>query len=160
MNFRKSKLYKTIVSGTPDNVMKMLWEYLKSGKDVNLKDENTGETLLHLLVHYGERFSSPDTIQAIYMLVCKDIEIDAQDNLGETGLHRVMRKKGAYRIMMALVRYVNTFCYYVLYISSTMNNKSGLVCVLVYINVLCAALYVNGKGLFRRRTFIQSQHYR
>jgi len=104
MNFRKSKLYKSIVNGTPDTVMKSLWEYLKTGKDVNLKDETTGETLLHLLISYGERFSSPQTIQAIYMLVCKDIDIDAQDDKGETGLHKVMRKKGAYRIMMALVR--------------------------------------------------------
>lgn len=104
MNLRKTKLYKTVVTGTPDAVMKSLWEYLKSGKDVNMKDEETGGTLLHLLVEYGERFCEPDTIQAIYMMVCKDVEIDAQDIKGETALHKVMRKKGTYRIMMAIVR--------------------------------------------------------
>lgn len=104
MNFKKSKLYKTIVNGTPEVVMKALWDYLKSGKDVNLKDETTGESLLHLLVRHGERFCTPETIQAIYMLVCKDVDIDAQDHAGETALHIVMRKKGTYRIMMAIVR--------------------------------------------------------
>lgn len=106
MNLRKTKLYKTVVSGSPDAVMKSLWEYLKSGKDVNLRDEETSGTLLHLLVEYGERFCEPDTIQAIYMMVCKDIEIDALDNKGETALHKVMRKKGTYRIMMAIIRFV------------------------------------------------------
>lgn len=93
-----------MVTGTPDAVMKSLWDYLKSGKDVNMKDEETGGTLLHLLVDYGERFCEPDTIQAIYMMVCKDIEIDAQDIKGDTALHKVMRKKGTYRIMMAIIR--------------------------------------------------------
>ena len=104
MNLRKTKLYKTVVTGTPEAVMKSLWDYLKSGKDVNMKDEETGGTLLHLLVDYGERFCEPDTIQAIYMMVCKDIEIDAQDEKGDTALHKVMRKKGTYRIMMAIIR--------------------------------------------------------
>ena len=108
MNLRKTKLYKTIVTGTPDAVMKSLWDYLKSGKDVNLRDEETGGTLLHLLVEYGERFCEPDTIQAIYMMVCKDIDIDAQDDKGETALHKVMRKKGTYRIMMAIIRLVTS----------------------------------------------------
>lgn len=108
MNLRKTKLYKTVVTGTPEAVMKSLWDYLKSGKDVNMKDEETGGTLLHLLVDYGERFCEPDTIQAIYMMVCKDIEIDAQDEKGDTALHKVMRKKGTYRIMMAIIRFV--FC--------------------------------------------------
>lgn len=92
------------MSGTPDAVMKTLWDYLNSGKDVNMMDETSGETLLHLLVRHGERFCSPETIPPIYMLVCKDVDIDAQDNDGQTALHLVMRKKGAYRIMMALVR--------------------------------------------------------
>lgn len=92
------------MTGSSESVMKNLWEYLKSGKDVNIKDEVSGGTLLHLLVENGERFCSPETVQAVYMLVCKDIEIDAQDTSGDTGLHKVMRKKGAYRIMMALVR--------------------------------------------------------
>ena len=38
------------------------------------------------------------------MMVCKDIEIDAQDEKGDTALHKVMRKKGTYRIMMAIIR--------------------------------------------------------
>lgn len=109
MNLRKTKLYKTISSGSPDAVMKSLWDYLKSGKDVNIRDEESGGTLLHLLVDYGERFCEPDTIQAIYMMVCKDIDIDARDTDGETALHKVMRKKGTYRIMMAIIRFVVWF---------------------------------------------------
>ena len=104
MNLSKTKLYKTIQTGNPEQVMKALWEYLKTGKDVNIKDEQTGGTLLHLLVEYGDRFSDPETIQAIYMLVCKDIDIDAQDNKGDTGLHKCFRIPGTYRIMMALLR--------------------------------------------------------
>ncbi|KAK3096982.1 hypothetical protein FSP39_005355 [Pinctada imbricata] len=104
MNLGKTKLYKTILSGNPEQVMKSLWEYLKTGKDVNIKDENTGGNLLHLLVEHGQRFCSPETVQAIYMLVCKDIDIDAQDNHGDTGLHICVRIPGTYRIMMALLR--------------------------------------------------------
>lgn len=104
MNLRKTKLFKTINTGNPKQVMGALWEYLKTGKDVNLRDEETGGNLLHLLVDHGENFADPETVQAIYMLVCKDIEIDAQDKNGETGLHKVMRKPGTYRIMMALIR--------------------------------------------------------
>uniref|UniRef100_A0A8W8HLX3 Uncharacterized protein n=1 Tax=Magallana gigas TaxID=29159 RepID=A0A8W8HLX3_MAGGI len=104
MNLRKTKLFKTINTGNPKQVMGALWEYLKTGKDVNLRDEETGGNLLHLLVDHGENFADPETVQAIYMLVCKDIEIDAQDKDGETGLHKVMRKPGTYRIMMALIR--------------------------------------------------------
>ncbi|XP_062571871.1 uncharacterized protein LOC134233834 [Saccostrea cucullata] len=104
MNLRKTKLFKTINTGNPKQVMGALWEYLKTGKDVNLRDEETGGNLLHLLVNHGENFADPETVQAIYMLVCKDIDIDATDNTGETGLHKVMRKKGTYRIMMALIR--------------------------------------------------------
>lgn len=147
MNLRKTKLYKTVVTGTPDAVMKSLWDYLKSGKDVNMKDEETGGTLLHLLVDYGERFCEPDTIQAIYMMVCKDIEIDAQDIKGDTALHKVMRKKGTYRIMMAIIRFV---------ISSSMYCLFFVFCYCYFLkevfNSNCPGLLVRAIGGTRKKS--------
>jgi hypothetical protein len=104
MNIRKTKLYKTILTGNAPEVLKAMMDFLKSGKDVNCKDEVTGGNLLHLIVEYGDRFCSPQTVSVVYMLACKDIDIDAQDNMGETGLHKVMRVTGAYRILLALLR--------------------------------------------------------
>lgn len=36
--------------------MGVLWEYLKIGKDVNLRDEEIGGNFFYLLVDYGENF--------------------------------------------------------------------------------------------------------
>lgn len=103
-SLRKLKLFKVIQTGTTEAILKALMDYLKSGKDPNVRDEVSGGTLLHLIVEHGDKFITGQTVSGVYMLVCKDIEIDAQDNLGETGLHKAMRIKGAYRIILALMR--------------------------------------------------------
>ncbi|KAL5005264.1 hypothetical protein ScPMuIL_018720 [Solemya velum] len=105
MNLRKTKLYKVLMSGSPEAIMKAMMDYLGSGKNVNLRDEMTGGTLLHLMVEHGERFCSARTVPLIYMLACKDVDVDTQDDAGETGLHKVMRKRGCYRILVALMRF-------------------------------------------------------
>lgn len=103
-SLRKLKLFKVIQTGTTEAILKALMDYLKSGKDPNVRDEVSGGTLLHLIVEHGDKFITGQTVSGVYMLVCKDIDIDAQDNLGETGLHKAMRIKGAYRIILALMR--------------------------------------------------------
>lgn len=103
-SLRKLKLYKIIQTGTTEAILKALMDYLKSGKDPNVRDEISGGTLLHLIVEHGDRFITGQTVSGVYMLVCKDIDIDAQDNMGETGLHKAMRIKGGFRIIMALMR--------------------------------------------------------
>lgn len=70
------KLFKIINIGNFKQVMGVLWEYLKIGKDVNLRDEEIGGNLFYLLVDYGGNFVDFEMVQVIYMLVCKDIEID------------------------------------------------------------------------------------
>lgn len=104
MSMRKLKLFKIIQTGTTEAILKALMDYLKSGKDPNIRDEVTGGTLLHLIVEHGDRFITGQTVSGVYMLVCKDIDIDAQDNVGETGLHKAMRIYGGFRIIMALMR--------------------------------------------------------
>ncbi|XP_052794687.1 uncharacterized protein LOC128227844 isoform X2 [Mya arenaria] len=104
MSLRKLKLFKIIQTGTTEMILKALMDYLKSGKDPNIRDEVTGGTLLHLIIENGDKFITGQTVSGVYMLVCKDIDIDAQDNLGETGLHKAMRINGGYRIIIALMR--------------------------------------------------------
>ncbi|XP_045216690.2 uncharacterized protein LOC123566547 isoform X1 [Mercenaria mercenaria] len=104
MSLRKLKLFKIIQTGTTEAILKALMDYLKSGKDPNIRDDVTGGTLLHLIVEHGDRFITGQTVSGVYMLVCKDIDIDARDNMGETGLHKAMRIKGGYRIILALMR--------------------------------------------------------
>lgn len=104
MSLRKLKLFKIVQTGTTEAILKALMDYLKSGKDPNIRDDETGGTLLHLIIEHGDRFITGQTVSGVYMLVCKDIDIDAQDNQGETGLHKAMRIKGGYRIILALMR--------------------------------------------------------
>lgn len=103
-----------IQTGTTEAILRALMDFLKSGKNPNIRDELTGGTLLHLLIEHGDRFITGQTVSGVYMLVCKDIDIDAQDNLGDTGLHKAMRIKGGYRIILALMRYC-IIVYFMLY---------------------------------------------
>ncbi|XP_052276622.1 uncharacterized protein LOC127875909 isoform X2 [Dreissena polymorpha] len=104
MSLRKLKLFKIIKTGTTEAILVALMDYLKSGKDPNIRDDVTGGTLLHLIIENGDRFITGQTVSGVYMLVCKDIDIDAQDNAGETGLHKALRINGGFRIIMALMR--------------------------------------------------------
>ncbi|XP_041367616.1 uncharacterized protein LOC121382159 isoform X2 [Gigantopelta aegis] len=104
MNLKKTKVYKLIESGERNAVIKGMCDYLKSGKNPNTRDAATGESLLHHIVRHADRFSQPDMVLVIYMLACKDVDVDAIDNMGETGLHKVVRQKGGYRILIALMR--------------------------------------------------------
>ena len=104
MSLRKLKLFKIIQTGSTEAILRALMDYLKGGKDPNIRDEQTGGTLLHLLVEHGDKFITGQTVSGIYMLVCKDIDIDAQDREGNTALHIAMGIRGGYRIIMALMR--------------------------------------------------------
>ncbi|ESO94574.1 hypothetical protein LOTGIDRAFT_232377 [Lottia gigantea] len=104
MALRKSKIYKLITNGTREALIKGMQEYLLSGKSPNLKDPETGGTLLHHIVNHSERFRDPETLTIVYMLACKDVEIDAQDNYGDTPLHKVVRVNGAHKLLIAFMR--------------------------------------------------------
>lgn len=104
MNLKKTKIYKLIATGNKDAVIKAMYDYLKSGKSPNTRDSETGGGLLHHIVSHAERFTDPDVCVVLYMLACKDVDVDLQDNVGETALHKVVRKKGAFRIMQMLLR--------------------------------------------------------
>ncbi|KAK6180377.1 hypothetical protein SNE40_012545 [Patella caerulea] len=104
MALRKSKIYKLIINGNREALVKGMMEYLRSGKSPNIRDPETGGNLLHHIVDNADRFMDPETLTLVYMLACKDVEIDAQDNDGNTSLHKTVKVKGAHRLLIALIR--------------------------------------------------------
>ena len=104
MNLRKTKVYQVIVNGSREAILKTMREYLKAGKDPNLRDAETGGNLLHHMIDHADRFLDPEMCSLFYMLACRDVDVDAQDHGGNTPLHRVVRHRGAFRILIALVR--------------------------------------------------------
>ncbi|GFN80509.1 hypothetical protein PoB_000701500 [Plakobranchus ocellatus] len=104
MNLKKTKIYKVIAHGSRDQILEVSRDFIRSGKDRNFRDPDTGGNLLHHIVSHSEKFLDPETVSIVYALCTKDIEVDAQDLNKETALHCVVRQRGAYRIMIALIR--------------------------------------------------------
>nr|KAG5706553.1 hypothetical protein BaRGS_028724 [Batillaria attramentaria] len=90
MNLRKTKVYTVIANGSREAILKTMREYLKAGKDPNLRDAETGGNLLHHMIDHAHRFMDPEMVSIIYMLACRDVDIDAQDDQGDTPLHRAV----------------------------------------------------------------------
>lgn len=107
--FTQTELYKSICKGDPDGVFKALNYYcpysgVMTGEDLNIRDTVTGGTYLHLIMQKAELFKDPPTVTVIYGMACMGIEVDAKDDDGNTCLHLVVKKEGAYRILIALMR--------------------------------------------------------
>ncbi|XP_063433311.1 uncharacterized protein LOC134715207 [Mytilus trossulus] len=101
---RETKLYQYIATKSLDELRTECYNHISSGKDVNIKDSDTGETYLHCLCDQMERFMDENGVSIIYILACKGVDLDIQDNLGETFLHKIVRMPGAYRALVAAVR--------------------------------------------------------
>ena len=101
---RESKLYESIASGNLEQLRTECFNHISSGKDVNVKDSDTGETYLHCLCDRIERFIDQNGVTIIYIMACKGVDLDIQDNLGETFLHKIVRVPGAYRALVAAIR--------------------------------------------------------
>ncbi|XP_076443630.1 uncharacterized protein LOC143282063 [Babylonia areolata] len=104
MNLRKTKVYQVIANGSREAILKTMREYLKAGKDPNLRDSETGGNLLHHMIDHASRFVDPEMCSLFYMLACRDVDVDAQDHQGDAPIHRVVRHHGAFRILVALIR--------------------------------------------------------
>lgn len=107
--FTQTELYKSICKGDPDAVFKALNYYcpysgVMTGEDLNIRDTVTGGTYLHLIMQKADLFKDPPTVTVIYGMACMGIEVDAKDDDGNTCLHLVVKKEGAYRILIALMR--------------------------------------------------------
>ncbi|XP_067666645.1 putative ankyrin repeat protein RF_0381 [Haliotis asinina] len=104
MSIQTTKLYKSIISDDIDQIVLHLLNYVRGGGDMNICDSVTGETFIHHVINHVHRFMDPKTVSLLYLLACKPIDLNAQDCNGDTALHKVVRKNGAYRAMVALIR--------------------------------------------------------
>lgn len=107
--FTQTQLYKSICDEDAEGVFKALNFYcpysgVVTGEDLNIRDTVTGGTYLHLIMQKAESFQEPSTVTIIYGMACMGIEVDAKDDDGNTCLHLVVSKEGAYRILIALMR--------------------------------------------------------
>lgn len=106
VRLRDTKIYKILAGGCLNEISCECIKHVQSGKNINLRDQDTGETYLHLLAHYVERFRSPRGTSIIYIMASKGIDLDLADNDGDTFLHRIMREPRTYRAVIAVIRFV------------------------------------------------------
>ncbi|XP_071118452.1 putative ankyrin repeat protein RF_0381 [Haliotis cracherodii] len=104
MSLQTTKLYKSIINDDLDQIVLQMLNYVRGGGDMNVCDGVTGETFMHHVINHVHKFMDPKTVSLLYLLACKPIDLNAQDSDGNTALHKVVRKKGAYRAMVALIR--------------------------------------------------------
>lgn len=110
-SLRDSKLYQAFLTKTLPEIWNACYDFCISGKNVNMQDVQTKETYMHLLAENISRFTEPDGVTVIYIMACKGIDLDIQDNNGDTFLHRVVRIPGTYRVIVAAIRYVYTYTF-------------------------------------------------
>ena len=103
MEFEETRIYRAIVEEPVGKVANKVLDLLKCGRDVNLRGSD-GSTFMHVLVEHWEKFSDPRALPVVYQLAYAGIDINAQDDRGETCLHKIMRKDGAAKIMVAIMR--------------------------------------------------------
>lgn len=106
MSLQTTKLYKSIINDDLDQIVLQMLNYVRGGGDMNVCDGVTGETFMHHVINHVHKFMDPKTVSLLYLVACKPIDLNAQDSDGNTALHKVVRKKGAYRAMVALIRWV------------------------------------------------------
>lgn len=104
VRLRDTRIYKILADECLSQITSECIRHVQSGKNVNLRDEDTGETYLHLLADYIEHFRSPHGVSVIYIMASKGIELDILDNEGNAFLHRIMCKPHSYRAVVAVIR--------------------------------------------------------
>ena len=105
MEFSDCRIYKAIAEEKATHVAAKILELTSAGRDVNIKDEKTGETFMHVLGEHASKFTDPRSVPAVYQLCKMGIDLNAVDEQrGETALHRLVMKEGVHRIVVALLR--------------------------------------------------------
>ncbi|XP_011424648.3 uncharacterized protein [Magallana gigas] len=102
---REGKLYKLLQeSDDADEVFKACYDYAYSGKDLNARDEETGEGFMHLLADEIRHFTSARGVGIIYLMACKGVDLDIADINGDTFLHKICRKPHTHRVLVSVIR--------------------------------------------------------
>ncbi|XP_013406684.1 ankyrin-1 [Lingula anatina] len=120
MSFKKSPLYKILTSRSPDTVKKAL-EYIRTDEnfDADLSEKN-GEGYLHLVaILEGENKKVkgvPSLVPVVYALANGGIEVDGQDNRGNTALHTAVMCDAGGALVNALFK---------VGVDPTITNKEG-----------------------------------
>ena len=104
MKLRETKFYKLLSGGSPPEARKACVDFMLSGKKKNIRDDHTGETILHLVSDHIEYFTSTRGVCIIYVMVCEGIDLDIQDHQGDCFLHRLMKKPHTHRVVVAAMR--------------------------------------------------------
>ncbi|XP_067937745.1 uncharacterized protein [Watersipora subatra] len=117
--FEDSSLYCILTSSPSHQVAADVREAIFSNfENVHLTCAETGTTYLHLIADNSAKFSDAMALPAVYMLCYAGIDVSAQDKEeNETALHRLVRKPGSHKIILALLRYG---------IDTSLRNRSGL----------------------------------
>jgi hypothetical protein len=102
---REGKLYKLLKeSEDEDEVFDACYNYAYSGKDLNARDEETGESFMHLLAEEIRHFISARGVGIIYLMACKGVDLDIADVNGDTFLHKICRKPHTHRVLVSVIR--------------------------------------------------------
>lgn len=103
LRFEETKIYKVLTEEPVHKVSKKCLRLIESGRDVTLKNEQ-GRGYLFLISDLHTKFSSPLAVPIVYQLCLAGIDVNSHDENNNTVLHEVIRKRGVFRIIIALLR--------------------------------------------------------
>ncbi|CAD5119108.1 DgyrCDS7752 [Dimorphilus gyrociliatus] len=103
LRFEETKIYKVLTEEPVHKVSKKALRLIESGRDVTLKDEK-GRGYLFLISDHYEKFSSPLAVPVVYQLCLGGIDVNNRDENNNTVLHELIKKRGVFRIVIALLR--------------------------------------------------------
>ncbi|CAH1799848.1 unnamed protein product [Owenia fusiformis] len=98
-NFHKSAIYKAIKSHNHTAVL----EAIKTGEDVNKKDEEFNQGFIHLITFEADQTNEHDFVPMVYQLADAGIDLSLKDYKGQTAL-RFSIEKLLLELMIALLR--------------------------------------------------------
>lgn len=102
---REGKLYQLLKeSNNADEVFDACYNHAYSGKDLNARDEETGENFMHLLAEEIRHFTSARGVGIIYLMACKGVDLDIADIHGDTFLHKICQKPHTHRVLVSAIR--------------------------------------------------------
>lgn len=87
-----------------DEVFKVCYDYVYSGKDLNVWDEEIGEGFMYFLVDEICYFISVWGVGIIYLMVCKGVDLDIVDINGDIFFYKICRKFYIYWVLVFVIR--------------------------------------------------------